>query len=130
LFSAPSRLLIVRQIHLHHWKFPLNIVTISRFASSFFFHLRFIIAEIGPYFYRVYSEKFNLERRPDLDQILYEQSTRFVFQRNMTAAHLNETDVFITVNSGFAAGVEMFWTTKGLPFSSSFLQVLTRACPV
>jgi hypothetical protein len=71
----------------------------------------------------VYSEKFNLERRPDLDQILYEQSTRFVFQRNMTEPHLDETDVFISINSGLAAGVEMFWTTQGTPFTSQFFQV-------
>jgi hypothetical protein len=31
----------------------------------------------------------------------------------------------MTVNAGFAAGVEMFWATKGLPFSSSFLRVPT-----
>lgn len=43
-----------------------------------------IWAELGPYVYRVYREKYAIDRVPDADEVLYEMTKSFVFQPDLS----------------------------------------------
>ena len=72
--------------------------------------------------YRLYKEKINLLRDTATpDQIGYDVATKYVFNASMSGAGLAESDTFISVSIGCAAGFQLFWQTLGQPYYESAL---------
>eukprot|EP00455_Lapot_gusevi_P026850 TRINITY_DN2833_c0_g1_i1.p1 TRINITY_DN2833_c0_g1~~TRINITY_DN2833_c0_g1_i1.p1 ORF type:complete len:566 (+),score=198.73 TRINITY_DN2833_c0_g1_i1:67-1764(+) len=71
-----------------------------------------VVSEVGPYVYRVWKEKYAVERQNGDELVAYELQTRYEFEPTLSPK-LNPTDKFVTINLPFVAANQVFYSTLG-----------------
>ena len=93
-------------------------------AVEMFGGAKAVVTQLGPYTYRYYKEKFNVNRVADNSKIGFEVRQEFFFVPELSGEGLKETDLIVNINLPFLSGMQFsFWE------SGCLIPSLLSSCP-